>query len=232
MPRVPELFVAALGTWKSLAVFCPLFPAFGPEPIKTRMTLGKARVLVTTSALYARKVAPLRAELPELAAVLLIDAEAGAPPERGVYSLPELLARASADYTLPTTSEDDPALLHFTSGTTGTPKGAVHVHGAVLAHYITGRLALDLRAGDVFWCTADPGWVTGTSYGIIAPLAEGSRSVYAPEQRRIEVGLQLLERPIIRLTLDARRDHRDPAGPHGARGCLQEHSHHGGERVK
>ena len=63
MPRVPELFVAALGTWKSLAVFCPLFPAFGPEPIKTRMTLGKARVLVTTSALYARKVAPLRAEI-------------------------------------------------------------------------------------------------------------------------------------------------------------------------
>ena len=65
------------------------------------------------------------------------------------------------------------ALLHFTSGTTGTPKGAVHVHEAVVAHHATAAFALDLRPGDVFWCTADPGWVTGTSYGIIAPLTHG-----------------------------------------------------------
>jgi acetyl-CoA synthetase len=173
MPRVPELYVAALGTWKALALFCPLFSAFGPEPIRTRMTLGSARVLVTTATLYARKVAALRAELPTLEAVLLVDAPSDAPAEPGVYSLPKLLAQASAEYAIPATSADDPALLHFTSGTTGTPKGAVHVHGAVLAHHVTGRFVLDLHPDDVFWCTADPGWVTGTSYGIIAPLTNG-----------------------------------------------------------
>jgi acetyl-CoA synthetase len=179
-PRVPELYVAALGTWKALALFCPLFSAFGPEPIETRMKLGAARVLVTTSALYTRKVAPLRARLPTLQTVLLID-PIGTPTEPGVHSLPELLARASPEYTLPPTSADDPALLHFTSGTTGTPKGAVHVHGAVLEHHVTGKLALDLHPGDVFWCTADPGWVTGTSYGIIAPLTNGVTSIVDEE---------------------------------------------------
>jgi acetyl-CoA synthetase len=180
-PRVPELYVAALGTWKALAVFCPLFSAFGPEPIKTRMTLGAARVLVTTTALYTRKIAPLRAQLPTLEAVLLIDATSPRT-EPGVHSLPVLLENASPEYPLPPTSAEDPALLHFTSGTTGTPKGAVHVHGAVLAHHITGRFALDLHPGDVFWCTADPGWVTGTSYGIIAPLTNGVTLVVDEEE--------------------------------------------------
>jgi acetyl-CoA synthetase len=83
------------------------------------------------------------------------------------------MASASPEFRIAQTSDNDPALLHFTSGTTGKPKGALHVHQAVLMHYMTGKFALDFHAGDIFWCTADPGWVTGTSYGIIAPLAHG-----------------------------------------------------------
>jgi acetyl-CoA synthetase len=87
------------------------------------------------------------------------------------------MAEAEDSYSIEPTSPEDMALVHFTSGTTGTPKGAVHVHGAVIAHHITGKLALDFHKGDIFWCTADPGWVTGTSYGIIAPLTNGITSI-------------------------------------------------------
>ena len=174
--RVPLLYASVLGTLKRRAVFSPLFAAFGPDPVRTRMRLGRGRVLVTTDAQYRRKVVALRDDLPDLAHVLLVDVEAGAAPA-GTRSLPALLDAASATYEIGATDPEHRALLHFTSGTTGTPKGAVHVHEAVVAHHATGRSALDLHDGDVFWCTADPGWVTGTSYGIISPLTHGATLV-------------------------------------------------------
>jgi acetyl-CoA synthetase len=169
--RVPELYVAALGTLKNRSVFCPLFPAFGPEPIHQRMSIGRGKVLVTTPMLYKRKVALLRERLPDLEHVLLV----GEPGEavQGTVSFADLVANASDAFTVPETAAEDLALLHFTSGTTGKPKGAMHVHEAVVAHYITGKTALDFHESDIFWCTADPGWVTGTSYGIISPLTHG-----------------------------------------------------------
>ena len=170
--RIPELYIAALGTLRNGSVFCPLFSAFGPEPVRTRMAIGDARVLVTTTALYRRKVADWRNELPGLQHVLLVD-RGGAPSLAGTTGFDAAMTRASAAPRLAATGPEDLALLHFTSGTTGRPKGAMHVHEAVLAHHITGRYALDLHPDDVFWCTADPGWVTGTSYGIIAPLTNG-----------------------------------------------------------
>jgi len=170
--RLPELYVAALGALRHGAVFSPLFAAFGPEPIHTRMSLGDARVLVTTRHLYERKVAELRASLPGLRHVLLIGEGSADPPE-GTHDLHALLAAASDQHTIAPTDPESMALLHFTSGTTGKPKGAVHVHAAVVMHHIAARFALDLRPGDVYWCTADPGWVTGTSFGIIAPLTNG-----------------------------------------------------------
>jgi acetyl-CoA synthetase len=95
----------------------------------------------------------------------------------GVRDLRSLLADADPHFPIPPTDPEDIALLHFTSGTTGKPKGAIHVHQAVVAHHATARFALDLHPGDTFWCTADPGWVTGTSYGIIAPLVHGITSI-------------------------------------------------------
>jgi acetyl-CoA synthetase len=192
-PRLPGLYIAALGTLKNRSVFSPLFPAFGPEPIKTRLTLGSARALVTTSALYARKIAPIRSSLPMLQHVLLVDGES---PETGAgaVALPPLLDAASPTFEIPPTDPEDPALLHFTSGTTGTPKGALHVHAAVLAHKITGRTVLDLHPLDIYWCTADPGWVTGTSYGIIAPLANGVTMVVDSEEFDAARWYEILER--------------------------------------
>jgi acetyl-CoA synthetase len=175
--RSAPLYVAVLGALKAGCVVTPLFSAFGPEPIATRMQIGHARLLLTTQLLYERKIAPLRAALPALEQVIVVaDASAQAAPA-GTLDYASLLAGASDADPGVRTQATDPALLHFTSGTTGTPKGAIHVHEAVLMHFATARYALDLQADDIFWCTADPGWVTGTSYGIIAPLLHGVTSV-------------------------------------------------------
>jgi acetyl-CoA synthetase len=175
--RIPELYIAALGTLKNGSVFCPLFSAFGPEPIRQRLSRGEGRVLVTTESLYRMKVAGLRDSLPELQHVLLVGREGGRAEVPGTHDFTRLLEAAGDQFTIPPTDPEDRALLHFTSGTTGMPKGAVHVHQAVVAHYVTGKYALDLHPDDIFWCTADPGWVTGTSYGIISPLTHGVTSI-------------------------------------------------------
>ncbi|ANZ13775.1 acetate-CoA ligase [Streptomyces noursei ATCC 11455] len=169
--RCPELYTVVLGTLKNTSVLCPLFSAFGPDPVEQRLRLGDALVLVTTAALYRRKVAERRPDLPGLAHVLIVGP--GAEELPGTLSFDALMAAASGHFAIPPTSPEDMALLHFTSGTTGTPKGAIHVHEAVVAHHATAAYALDLHPEDVYWCTADPGWVTGMSYGVIAPLVHG-----------------------------------------------------------
>jgi acetyl-CoA synthetase len=166
--RMPELYIAALGALKAGAVFSPLFSVFGPEPIATRINRGEGKALITTSHLYKKKIAPFREKLPSLKHIFLVDGD-----ESGTINLAEAMAAAPDAFDIVYTQPDDMALLHFTSGTTGTPKGAIHVHEAVIAHHITGKYALDLHEDDIFWCTADPGWVTGTSYGIISPLTSG-----------------------------------------------------------
>ncbi|MGD1092438.1 MAG: acetate--CoA ligase [Bryobacteraceae bacterium] len=173
--RIPALYIAALGTLKNTSVFCPLFSAFGPEPVHQRLQRGNAKVLVTTERLYRRTVEALRPGLPELRHILITDARESLGTN--VWALEPLLEQASPEFDVPQTNAEDMALLHFTSGTTGMPKGAIHVHNAVLMHYMTGKYVLDLHPDDVFWCTADPGWVTGTSYGIIAPLLHGVTNV-------------------------------------------------------
>ncbi|WP_212843569.1 acetate--CoA ligase [Catellatospora sp. IY07-71] len=176
--RVPELYVTALGTLRHAGAYSPLFAAFGPEPVRERLARGDAAVLVTSPELYERRVAPIRDQLPMLRHVLVT----GEDPPPGALSLDVELSYMSDAFEVPPTDPQEIALLHFSSGTTGRPKGAVHVHEAVVAHRATAQLALDLRADDVFWCTADPGWVTGTSYGIVAPLALGATVLVDAEE--------------------------------------------------
>ncbi len=187
--REPALYVAALGTLKHRAVFCPLFSAFGPEPIQARVKLGSPRVLVTSEALYRRRVEPIRESL-DIEHVILVG---GSGRFAQTLDFDALIEQAAPDYEIPPTDPEDMALLHFTSGTTGTPKGAVHVHEAVVMHHTTGRLALDLHQDDIFWCTADPGWVTGTSYGIIAPLTNGVTMIVDEAEFEIERWYRTLE---------------------------------------
>ncbi len=145
--RIPELYITAIGTWKKVAVFCPLFSSFGPEPIYQRLRKGDAKVLVTTTRLYRQKVAELRERLPQLTHVLLTDAEKDLGDD--VRSLSQCMAQASGTFVIPPTDPEKIAILHFTSGTTGMPKGAVHVHEAVLTHYMTGKVVLDFHPADV-----------------------------------------------------------------------------------
>jgi len=189
--RVPELHMAVLGALKARCLVTPLFSQFGPEPIAARAGIADPRVLVTTPDLYRRKVQGLRARLPGLQHVILVGE---GEPVAGTYRWQDLVAPASPAFTIGPTDPESPALLHFTSGTTGRPKGAIHVHEAVLAHTATGRYALDLHDDDVFWCTADPGWVTGTSYGILAPLANGVTSVVVEAEFDAQAWYSVLER--------------------------------------
>ena len=190
--RIPMLHVALLGALKQRCVVTPLFSAFGPEPIATRLRLGAAKLLVTSSSLYRRKVQALRPALPQLRHVLLVrDDDEPLPPS--THDVQALMGAAGIDFAIAPTPPDTPALLHFTSGTTGQPKGALHVHEAIVGHCSSARLALDLRADDVFWCTADPGWVTGTSYGILAPLALGATLLVDEAEFDVERWYGLLE---------------------------------------
>jgi acetyl-CoA synthetase len=165
--RIPELYAAVLGGLKCGAAVSPLFSAFGPEPLETRINLGRGKVLVTTAALYERKVKKVAGGMPTLQHVVQVDTP----------SFREKLSATGSEFVVERTTAEDTSFFHFTSGTTGMPKGAKHVHGAAVMHYATGKVALDLHDEDVFWCTADPGWVTGTSYGIVTPLLHGVTSV-------------------------------------------------------
>jgi len=173
--RLPELYIAAMGVFKNRSVLCPLFSQFGPEPILQRMVRGDAKVLLTTKSLFEKKVRPLLDQLPQLEVVLLIDAQEDESEK--VRSLARLMQKASDVFEILPTDPEDMSLLHFTSGTTGMPKGVVHVHKAIYMHWMSGRYVLDLYPEDIYWCTADPGWVTGTSYGMITPWLHGITNI-------------------------------------------------------
>jgi acetyl-CoA synthetase len=172
--------VAVLGSLKAGAIAAPLSASFGPEPIATRVNLAQGSVLVATRALHERTVRAWRARMPSLRHVLIAP-DGGADvadgcariEEPGTLDLAALMAGARDDDPVAATTLRDPALLHFTSGTTGAPKGAVLCHATAVGLHASARYALDLHDQDRLWCTADPGSATGTAYGLLAPLLHG-----------------------------------------------------------
>ena len=178
MERLPENYIAAFGTLKAGCIIGPLFSAFGPDPVKDRLENSGAAVLVTQPELRAR-IAEIIPLLPALKHIIVVNkgGRSAAPLVDGDLSWEALMADASDDFGPIATTRDDYSIMHYTSGTTGKPKGAVHRHNSVLQQYLTGKWVLDLHPGDVYWCTADPGWVTGTSYGMVAPWTNGVTQV-------------------------------------------------------
>ncbi|MGE0199377.1 MAG: acetate--CoA ligase [Candidatus Melainabacteria bacterium] len=179
LERIPEVFITLFGALKLGAVVGPLFSAFGPEAIKDRLEDSGAKLVVTSPSLKSR-LDSVRADLPALESVVLVDRrkEYMHPLAEDEYSYEEAMARAGDHFSVVQTDPDDYSIIHYTSGTTGKPKGAVHRHLAVLAQNATAKYILDLRPEtDIYWCTADPGWVTGTSYGMFGPWSLGVTQV-------------------------------------------------------
>ncbi|WP_342044710.1 acetate--CoA ligase [Bacillus sp. OTU530] len=172
MPRSPELYFTVLGAMKLGAIVGPLFEAFMEVAVRDRLEDSEAKVLVTTPELLSR--VPLN-DLPALKTVFVI----GDNIEEGgkIIAFNPLFEQASKKLDITWLSREDGLILHYTSGSTGKPKGVLHVQNAMIQHYQTAKWVLDLKEDDVYWCTADPGWVTGTSYGIFGPWLTGTSNV-------------------------------------------------------
>ncbi|SCM97882.1 Acetyl-CoA synthetase [Bacillus mycoides] len=172
MPRSPELYFALLGAVKLGAIVGPLFEAFMEGAVRDRLEDSEAKVLITTPELLER--IPLN-DLPALKTVFLVgdNAEEGGK----LVAFNPLFEQASKELHIEWLGREDGLILHYTSGSTGKPKGVLHAQNAMVQHYQTAKWVLDLKEDDVYWCTADPGWVTGTAYGIFAPWLVGASNV-------------------------------------------------------
>jgi len=176
LERIPEIYITLFGALKLGAVVGPLFSAFGPEAIRDRLVDSGAVVVVTSPELKER-LDSIRGELPALKHVIIVDRkqEYIHPLQSHEVSYAKAMSKASSEFMAPYTDPDDYSIIHYTSGTTGKPKGAVHRHSAIIAQAATSKYVLDLQPErDIYWCTADPGWVTGTSYGMFGPWALGT----------------------------------------------------------
>ncbi len=172
MDKVPELYLGVLGILKIGAIGQPLFSAFGDESLFVRLENAGTRAIITQRK-HAPKVRKILDKLPALEHIIIVDHDGKAPLQRKevAFSLDKAAPVESIDIH-PTLAES-PSLLHYTSGTTGLPKGVKHVHYSLVSQYLTAKWVLDVRPDDIYWCTADPGWVTGTSYGILGPWSLG-----------------------------------------------------------
>lgn len=172
MPRSPELYFCLLGAIKIGAIVGPLFEAFMEVAVFDRLNDSEAKVLVTTSELVKRVDVD---KLPMLEKVVLVGSEN--VDKQGYVQFEKIFQESSKHLDIEWVDREDGMLLHYTSGSTGKPKGVLHVHNAMIQQYQTAKWVLDLKADDVYWCTADPGWVTGTVYGMLGPWLHGVSNV-------------------------------------------------------
>lgn len=162
LPRIPELYYGFLGVLKTGAIAGTMFSAFGPDALKDRLENSQARILITTKELASR-LETVRKNLPKLAQVLLVDDP----------TFEQQLQFSSDQFSTMHMSPENYAFMLYTSGTTGKPKGIVHTHGGIIQQQLSAKVALDLKPDDIYWCTADPGWVTGIVYSILSNWALG-----------------------------------------------------------
>ncbi len=190
LPKSPDLYFAFLGILKVQAVAGVLFANFGEDALLDRLGDSAARVLITKKS-FLRKIRAIWPKLPALEKVLVVDL----PEDESVQvlSFPACMAQASATYETPLTAPETPSVLHYTSGSTGKPKGVLHIHRSILTQVHTFRGILDVQDADRYWCTADPGWVTGTSYGIIGPWSQGITQVHFGGSYNAETWFNILE---------------------------------------
>ncbi|MDT0700181.1 acetate--CoA ligase [Staphylococcus chromogenes] len=186
MPRTPELYFAFLGILKIGAIVGPLFEAFMEKAVKDRLENSDAKVIITTNSLLPRIP---KDDLPNLETIIVVDENVS---DEYVDFNTEM-EHASDQFEIEWLNQDDGLILHYTSGSTGQPKGVLHVQKAMLVHYISGKYVLDLQEDDVYWCTADPGWVTGTSYGIFAPWLNGVTNCIAGGRFSPEAWYSMIE---------------------------------------
>ncbi|CAI9393991.1 MULTISPECIES: acetate--CoA ligase [Bacillaceae] len=174
MPRSPELYFALIGAIKLGAIVGPLFEAFMEDAVKDRLHDSEAKVIITTPELVNRIP---HTELPALETIFIVGEDVQEDDKTKDFL--QYFRSASIELDIEWVDRKDGLILHYTSGSTGKPKGVLHVHNAMIQHYQTAKWVLDLQEDDVYWCTADPGWVTGTSYGIFGPWLTGSTNVVA-----------------------------------------------------
>lgn len=178
LTRQPALYIGFLGTLKLGAIAGTMFAAFGPQAIKDRLENSQASVLVTDPELLQR-VYKVKKDLPHLKRIIVVGGDEK-KLKKGELSYEKEMEKASEEFHIAHMKPTDSAFMLYTSGTTGSPKGVIHSHLAILHQHLSAKWALDLKEDDVYWCTADPGWITGIAYEILGSWSNGvTELIYA-----------------------------------------------------